>query len=37
MNIPDFKDLRSEMERARFELLALKKKDDEISRMKPSS
>ena len=31
MNISDFKDLKSEMERAKHELLMLRKKDDELS------
>ena len=31
MNIPDFKDLKNEMERAKYELEILRKKDDELS------
>lgn len=34
MNLPDFKDLKSEMDRAKHELILLKKKDDEISKRK---
>jgi len=34
MNLPDFKDLKSEMDRAKHELILLKQKDDEISRRK---
>lgn len=34
MNIPDFKDLKNEMERAKNELMLLKKKDDELSSKK---
>lgn len=34
MNLPDFKDLKSEMNRAKQELILLKQKDDEISKRK---
>lgn len=30
MNLPDFKDLKSQMDRAKHELILLKQKDDEI-------
>jgi hypothetical protein len=34
MNLPDFRDLRFEMDRAKQELILLKQRDDEISRKK---
>lgn len=34
MNLPDFKDLKLEMDRAKQELILLKQKDDEISKRK---
>jgi hypothetical protein len=34
MNLPDFKDLKLEMDRAKQELMLLKQRDDEISKKK---